>query len=145
MIAKEAIHLSLLNDPSVKGQGYNVASSATPASWEITWPAICSWFGLLGKPPVDREKDTTKSPGPDDYIRAHETEYKRMLEEYGLKGWSVVSPTMDGSSNWGLTKLNFNRQLSLQKLRSTGFTEDEAPKDSWIAALERMSKAKVIP
>lgn len=145
MIAKAAIHLSLLDDPSVNGRGYNVASSATPASWEATWPAVCAWFGLVGQPPVDREKSTTVSAGPDEYISMHQAEYERMLEEYGLKGWPVVSPTMDGSPNWGLTKLGFDQQLDLQKLRATGFTEDEPPKDSWIVALERMRKAKVIP
>ncbi|WEW58825.1 hypothetical protein PRK78_004293 [Emydomyces testavorans] len=145
MIAKAAIHLSLVEDPSVNGQGYNVASSATPSNWEMTWPVICSWFGLLGKPPVDNEKDKTRLPGPDEYIGMHETEYKKMLEEYGLKDWPVVSPSMDGSANWGLTKLNVNSQLNLQKLRSTGFTEEETMKDTWTRAFELMRKAKVIP
>ncbi|EFW15360.1 conserved hypothetical protein [Coccidioides posadasii str. Silveira] len=145
MIAKAAIHLSLLDDPSVNGQGYNVASSATPSNWEATWPAICSWFGLVGKPPVDCDKDKTRLSGPDEYIRVHENEYKRMLDEYGLKHWPAVSPTMDGSPNWGLTKLSFDRQLNLQKLKATGFAEDERLEESWIRALELMRKAKVIP
>ncbi|KAI1948664.1 hypothetical protein LOZ12_006212 [Ophidiomyces ophidiicola] len=145
MIAKETIHLSLLEDQFVNGQGYNVASSATPTSWEMMWPEVCAWFGLVGKPPVDNEKDTTKTPGPEEYIKLHQKEYDAMLEKHHLKGWPVISPSMDGSPNWCLTKLHFDRYLDLGKLRSTGFTEDEPLQVSWITALERMRKAKVIP
>ncbi|EEP77034.1 predicted protein [Uncinocarpus reesii 1704] len=145
IIAKAAIHLSLLDEPSLNGEGYNVASSASPANWEMTWPAICSWFGLVGKPPIDNETDKTGSPGPDEYISMHDTEYKEMVDVFRLKGWPVSSPSMDGSPNWELTKLNFDRHLSLQKLKSTGFKDDEEPAESWIRTFERMRKAKVIP
>ncbi|TPX20748.1 hypothetical protein DIZ76_016643 [Coccidioides immitis] len=146
MIAKAAIHLSLLPDPAIKGQGFNLASSETPWSWDIKWPAICSWFGLVGTPQLDKWKDRTESMGPQEYVEAHKSEWNRMAEEYGLKGWTVISPTMDPSDkNWALTKLNADAPLSLQKLKSTGFSEEEDPKVSWFTALERMRIAKVIP
>ncbi|EFW19453.1 conserved hypothetical protein [Coccidioides posadasii str. Silveira] len=146
MIAKAAIHLSVLPDPAIKGQGFNLASSETPWSWDIKWPAICSWFGLVGTPPLDKWKDRTESMGPQEYVEAHKSEWNRMVEEYGLKGWTVISPTMDPSDkNWALTKLNADAPLSLQKLKSTGFSEEEDPKVSWFTALERMRIAKVIP
>ncbi|KAM5472799.1 hypothetical protein MauCBS54593_002511 [Microsporum audouinii] len=145
MIAKASIHLSLHPDPSIKGEGFNVASSETPWSWEMKWPALCEWFGLVGGPPVDNEKSKTSSPGPDRYIQSHEVEYKNMIQEYNLKAWDIVSPSMDGSENWGLTKLNFDRQLDLQKLRSTGFVDDESPQDTWVGVLELMKKVRIIP
>ncbi|EEP81515.1 predicted protein [Uncinocarpus reesii 1704] len=146
MIAKAAIYLSLLADPAIKGQGFNVASSDTPWNWEAKWPAICSWFGLVGMPPIDKYKDQTRTPGPEKYISAHKDQYNLMVAEYELKGWPVVSPTMDPSvENWALTKLNADANINLQKLRSVGFTEEEDPKISWYTALDRMRKAKVIP
>jgi hypothetical protein len=146
MIAKASIHLSLLSDPDIKGQGFNVASTETPQSWEVKWPAICAWFGLVGSHPVDKEKDKTKTPGPDEYIRSHKAEFDAMVQNYGLKGWEVTSPTMDPSdNNWELTKYYSDHHVSLQKLKSTGFTEEEDAIDSWVTALERMRKAKVIP
>ncbi|KAK2872035.1 hypothetical protein FQN49_002611 [Arthroderma sp. PD_2] len=145
MIAKASIHLSLHPDPSIKGEGFNVASSETPWSWEMKWPALCEWFGLVGKPPVDNEKKETRSPGPDRYIQTHEAEYRDMVHEYNLKAWNIASPSMDGSENWGLTKLNSDRQLDLHKLRSVGFMEDESPRDTWINVLELMRKARLIP
>ncbi|EGD90751.1 hypothetical protein H112_02217 [Trichophyton rubrum D6] len=145
MIAKASIHLSLHPSPWIKGEGFNVASSETPWRWEMKWPPLCEWFGLIGEPPVDNEKSKTSSPGPDKYIQSHEAEYKSMIQEYGLKAWDVASPSMDGSENWGLTKLNFDRYLDLQKLRSTGFMEDESPRDTWINVLELMRAARIIP
>ncbi|OAS99931.1 SirQ protein [Blastomyces dermatitidis ER-3] len=145
MIAKSAIHLSLSSNLLANGEGFNVASSSTPWSWEMKWPVICTWFGLEGIPPVDRERSETETPGPDEYIRNHEEEYKRMVKEYGLKGWKVASPSMDGSENWGLTKLNFDRQVDLRKTIATGYTDEESNAETWIRALERMRSAKVIP
>lgn len=145
MIAKASIHLSLHPDPRIKGEGFNVASSGTPWSWELKWPPLCEWFGLIAEPPVDKKKSKTSSQGPDRYIQSHEVEYKSMIQAYGLKTWNVASPSMDGSENWGLTKLNFDRHLDLQKLRSTGFMEEESPRDTWINVLELMREARIIP
>ncbi|PGH32521.1 hypothetical protein GX50_04695 [[Emmonsia] crescens] len=145
MIAKSAIHLSLSSSTSINGQGFNVASSSVPWNWERKWPVICSWFGLDGTPPVDCERSETKTPGPDEYIRNHEEEYKKMAMEYGLKGWKVASPSMDGSENWGLTKLNFDRQVDLQKIKATGYMDEESKAETWIRTLEQMRAAKVIP
>ncbi|PGH18951.1 hypothetical protein AJ80_04278 [Polytolypa hystricis UAMH7299] len=145
MIAKSAIHLSLASDFAVSGEGFNIASSQEPWSWEMQWPALCSWFGLKGTPPVDHERSTTVTPSPDAYIASHVEDFKRMIQKHGLKDWYVVSPTMDGTDNWGLTKLNFDRHLSLEKIRATGYLEEESPIDSWTQVLQRMRDAKLIP
>ncbi|KAK2807560.1 hypothetical protein FQN50_005428 [Emmonsiellopsis sp. PD_5] len=136
---------SFVPEKSINGQGFNVASSSTPWNWERKWPAICSWFGLTGMPPVDCEKSKTATPSPDEYIRSHKEQFEKMVGEYGLKGWKVESPSMDGSENWGLTKLNFDRQVDLKKIKASGYTEEEDNLKTWTLALERMKAAKVIP
>ncbi|ODH39914.1 hypothetical protein ACO22_01743 [Paracoccidioides brasiliensis] len=118
MIAKSAIHFSLCSEICINGQGFNVSSSSTPWNWERKWPVICFWFRPKVTTPVDCEGWKTKIPGPNEHIRSHEEELKKMGMENGLEGWKVEFPSMDGSENWGLTKLNFDR--------SGGFAEDKS-------------------
>ncbi|KGM91564.1 uncharacterized protein PADG_12339 [Paracoccidioides brasiliensis Pb18] len=98
MIAKSAIHFSLCSEIRINGQGFNVSSSSTPWNWERKWPVICFWFRPKVTTPVDCEVWKTKIPGPNEYIRSHEEELKKMRMENGTRG--VESGFAEDKSNW---------------------------------------------
>jgi hypothetical protein len=116
----------------------NVADADAPTTFRSLWPAIAAWFGLVGR------VDDLLGGGvlkPGEYVAAH----KHVFEEKGLGraltcGVGAGTAQLDGLGWW----LSFDRQLSLERLRSTGFTEARAPIDGWIEAFEALRAAGII-
>ncbi|KAL8804545.1 MAG: hypothetical protein Q9200_005782 [Gallowayella weberi] len=138
IIAKCAIWSSLHPVQSGGGQIFNVADQAEPQSMRERWPRLAAYFGLEGIGPVEEgaqgEQTLLK---PSEYI----TKYQREAEKRGVKS----SPVFKGQflDSYGYY-LDFDRQLSLEKLRKAGFCEELDPNASWFKAFERFKMAGMI-
>lgn len=110
----------------------NVADNETPSTYEELWPRIAAWFKLRGTGPGEIK--------PSEYISKH----KHLFEDKAPKaltcGVGAGSSQLDAVGWW----LTFDRQLSLQRLRSVGFGEEKDPADAWIESFERLQKANII-
>ena len=134
IIAKCAIWAALHPGNSVNGQMFNIADQAKPSRMTERWPALASYFELEGTGPVD-DSDLLK---PSEYIKKHQA----ILEKKGLKGTEVFKGEFLDSYGYYLT---FDRQMSLDKVRSAGFEEEIDPNSSWFKAFDRFKAAGMIP
>jgi hypothetical protein len=114
---------------------FNIADCAKPASMKERWPEICEYFGLVGEGPKD-EVDAELLPGK--YVETH----RDVLEGKVKKGVEVFMGEFLDSYGF---YLDFDRQLSLGKIRRVGFEEELDPKKSWWKAFDGFRKAGMIP
>ena len=132
-VARASIWASL-NPAKSSGQVFNVADNTTPSCMRERWPVITRWFGLNGIAPVG---DTTKTIKPSEYVDKHKPE----LVKKGFRDDLVLVPGwLDG---YGFA-CNFDRQLSLNKIRRAGFQEDKDPNTSWLEAFNDFRRAGLI-
>ncbi|KAL8707212.1 MAG: hypothetical protein Q9220_007706 [cf. Caloplaca sp. 1 TL-2023] len=133
IIAKCAIWAGI-HPTETGGQEFNIADQARPESMQQRWPALAAYFGLEGTAPVDDDQHALK---PSEYIDKH----RNVLEDSGLSGSLAFRGDMlDG---YGY-HLDFDRHLSLDKVRKAGFTEELDPNASWFKAFALFKKAKMI-
>lgn len=135
-LGRISIHAAL-NPDKCGGKVINMADDERPSTFRELWPAIANWFGLIGVGPSADPSELK----PSEYIAKH----RHIFADKGLpKG--VTSGVGAGSSQldsvgWWLT---FDRQLSLKRLRDTGFEERRDPKAGWLDAFERLRAAGII-
>jgi hypothetical protein len=99
------------------------------------WPQIASWFGLKGVPPSPSA--SADDPKPSDFIKEHQEN----LTEAGVKGVDIWNAgQLDSVGYW----LTFDRQLSLKRLRETGFDEERRSEEGWWEAFEMFKRANMI-
>lgn len=141
-IAKSEIYLSVVKPEEAAGEAFNTADYSTPTSWVDRWPAMVSYFGLKGTPP----DDGTEAPIPiDKWWEQHQDDYKRMCKEYGLRERVIPKETWVFTLIAGYSLLCRDRALSLDKIRSVGFSEGlSLGKGHWIG-FDRMVKGNIIP
>ncbi|KAL8918125.1 MAG: hypothetical protein Q9172_005552 [Xanthocarpia lactea] len=136
IIARLAIWASLHTAEAGGGQIFNVADQAKPESMRERWPKLAAYFGLEGVSPSegDQEGEMLK---PSEYIKKHQRE----AEKLGVKS----SPVFKGGflDSYGFY-LDFDRQLSLDKVREAGFGEELDPNVSWFKAFENFKEAGMI-
>ncbi|KAI4171867.1 MAG: hypothetical protein LQ343_003944 [Gyalolechia ehrenbergii] len=134
MIAKCSIWAALHPDQTGNGQIFNIADQSNPESMRDRWPALAAYFGLEGTAPVDDGEGMLK---PSEYIKKH----YGVLEKYRVKS----SPVFQGEflDSYGYY-LDFDRHLSLEKVRKAGFTEAKDPNESWFKAFDRFKRAGMI-
>ncbi|KAL4864895.1 hypothetical protein BDV12DRAFT_188622 [Aspergillus spectabilis] len=114
---RSEIYLSIAKPEEANGEGFNIADTATPGSWSVKWPILAEYFGLVGTGPAETDAGWGKI---DVWWTAHQDEYRKLCEEYGLKGKTVEETT------WvfvkaGLTLLDRTREMSLDKIRSGNY------------------------
>ncbi|EIM89701.1 uncharacterized protein STEHIDRAFT_51972 [Stereum hirsutum FP-91666 SS1] len=132
LIARQTIWASLHPLKSSR-QLFNVADSASPSSWRDRWPRVAAYFGLEGVGPADEPEKELK---PGEYVM----KYKSVLEEMGFGGSQIFVPEwLDG---YGFA-LDFDRALSLNKIREAGFMEEG--EESWTKAFDMFREAGMIP
>ncbi|GJC83439.1 hypothetical protein ColLi_06277 [Colletotrichum liriopes] len=114
-----------------------MADNAMPTKFSEIWPSLANWFGLKGVGPTGEEND----PKPGEYIHKN----KHIFEEKGL-GRAMVAGVGGGSSQLDSVGywLSFDRQLSLERLRSLGFMEEMNPVEGWLEAFEKFREAGII-
>ena len=82
--------------------------------------------------------------GTDQWWNDHQADYQKMCESYGLQqrkvpesAWTFVRAI--------LTMLDRNRELSLEKIRTIGFTEELPVGHGHYVTLDRMVEERIIP
>lgn len=134
IIARFCIWASLHSEKTGAEPLFNIADEARPSRMSERWPALAKYFKLEGMGPVD--DPSVLRPG--EYIKKHQ----HVLAEHGIRQNMVFQTDfLDGYGYY----LNFDRQLSLDKTRSTGFVEEIDPILSWLKAFDRLKKAGMIP
>ncbi|KAJ7075746.1 hypothetical protein B0H15DRAFT_866034 [Mycena belliarum] len=134
IIAKLAIWASL-NPEKSSGQLFNIADRAEPSTMRERWPALAAYFGLVGiRPPAPGA--TLLKPG--EYALKHQDVLKaRCMKANNVTGAAFLD-------HYGYA-LDFDRQLSLDKIRASGFEEERDPVKSWLTAFERFKRAGMVP
>ncbi|KAI9373898.1 hypothetical protein BJX61DRAFT_551884 [Aspergillus egyptiacus] len=139
IIARSEIYLSVEKPEEANGEGFNIADTATPGPWSVKWPILAGYFGLEGiGPGQDGWGEIDK------WWDAHQAAYQKMCDEYGLKKRSIEPAT------WvfvkaGLVLLDRDREMSLDKIRKLGFTEELPVGQGHCLAFDQMAAEKVIP
>ncbi|KAL8693587.1 MAG: hypothetical protein Q9218_001629 [Villophora microphyllina] len=133
IIAKGSIWAAL-HPEKTSGQIFNIADQAKPESMKERWPELAAYFGLEGVGP----EEGNHALKPSEYIAKHST----VLEEAGVES----SPVFKGEflDSYGYY-LDFDRHMSLEKLRKAGFAEEIDPNQSWFRAFDRYKKAGMLP
>ncbi|TFL04561.1 hypothetical protein BDV98DRAFT_562463 [Pterulicium gracile] len=135
-----AIHAALHQDQCA-GKVINAADRARPTSWQELWPQIVDWFGMVGVGPSNNVSPGNASLKPGAYVE----KYKHLFQERGMEnaitcGVGAGSKQLDSVGSW----LTFDRQLSLERLRSVGFVEEIDPAKGWAEAFQRFREAGII-
>ena len=148
------IYASLNRQECGRGKLFNIADHEVPCTYGEIWPKLAEWFGLEGIGPVhvddSESKDTlqvgelpqsTGSISPGEYITTH----REIFPRHGCKnaltaGVGAGNRQLDSVGYW----LTFDRQMSLEKIRKTGFEGNKDPIDGWIETFEMFRKAGLI-
>ncbi|RBR23695.1 uncharacterized protein FIESC28_03491 [Fusarium coffeatum] len=131
ILGRIAIHAAL-NPSMCGGKIVNMLDRAEPTTFAKAWPRIASFFGLVGVAPRESDEDR-----PSEYIETH----KDLLGEYGRKAGVGAGRKQLDSAGWWLT---FDRQLSAERLRGVGFTEEQDPSEGWLEAFSKLRDAGII-
>ncbi|KAI1641838.1 uncharacterized protein F4817DRAFT_29579 [Daldinia loculata] len=127
-----------LNPDRLGGQIINALDDPTPTTFRELWPEIAGWFGLVGVGPSGNEDSSLT---PSEYIAKHKHLFEEHERPKGVTaGVGAGSKQLDTVGYW----LSFDRELSANKLRSTGFLEQQLPAHSWMEAFRRLRLAGVI-
>ncbi|KAK2779047.1 sirq protein [Colletotrichum kahawae] len=136
ILGRIAVHASL-NPDKCGRKIINMADNEKPTKFAEIWPALAKWFELKGVGPG--EHDQALKPG--EYIQKH----KHVFEE---KGFPKASSAGVGAGASQLDSvgylLSFDRQLSLERLRSVRFSEQRHPTEGWLKAFEKFREAGII-
>ncbi|KAJ5595697.1 hypothetical protein N7450_002155 [Penicillium hetheringtonii] len=151
-IARFMIYASLHSEECGQGSLFNIADHEEPCTYGEIWSKLAEWFGLEGVGPVDdSETKNTLQVGklpvstaflpPGEYITKHQAIFSRHGCKSALTaGVGAGNRQLDSVGYW----LTFDRQLSLEKVRNTGFEGNKDPIDGWIESFEMFRKAGLI-
>lgn len=134
IIARCSIWAALHPEKAKGGQAFNIADQAKAESMRERWPRLAAYFGLQGIAPSEYQNILK----PSEYIAKHSA----VLEEAGVKSSPVFKSEFLDSYGY---YLDFDRHLSLEKVKKAGFTEELDPNQSWFRAFDRYRKAEMIP
>lgn len=140
ILGRISVHAAL--DPAkCGGKILNTADRARPTTWEELWPKIVAWFGMIGVAPTGSSGTGDEGVMPGAYVDKH----KHLFKEAGLDkavscGVGDGHEQLDSVGTW----LAFDRQLSLDRLRSVGFEEEVDPAAGWLDSFERFRRAGII-
>lgn len=131
-----------LNQSKCGGKILNTADQEAPITWSELWPRIVADFGMIGVGPGDDDTltgDDKLKPG--EYIRKHAHLFREASLPKGITcGVGDGHQQLDHVGTW----LTFDRQLSLDRLRSVGFDRRANPAVGWLDAFEKFRKAGII-
>ncbi|OJJ68638.1 hypothetical protein ASPBRDRAFT_659066 [Aspergillus brasiliensis CBS 101740] len=139
IISRAEIYLSVVKPDEANGEAFNIADTATPGPWCVKWPILTEYFGLKATGPMQEDYAAI-----DKWWYDHQNDYDRMCKEYGLQK-RVIGPETWLFVYVGFKLLDRNREFSLDKIRSIGFTEERSVGKGHLLAFDRMANARVIP
>ncbi|CAM1501506.1 Fc.00g034900.m01.CDS01 [Cosmosporella sp. VM-42] len=126
-----------LNPERCGGKVLNMVDNAKPTTFGELWPVIAGWFDLVGVGPAETKAELA----PSEYIDKYRHVFKNDgLEKAITAGVGAGSKQLDSVGYW----LSFDRQLSAERLRSVGFTEEVSPAEGWLEAFEKFRTAGII-
>ncbi|KAI1145491.1 hypothetical protein F4825DRAFT_443711 [Nemania diffusa] len=152
-VARFMIYASLHPDVCGSGQLFNIADHETPCTYGEIWPRLANWFGLVGVgPPEDSQaqinslkvgelpkSDRHLTPG--EYIVKHRDVFTQCGHTKAVDGGvGAGSQQLDSVGYW----LTFDRQLSIERLKKTGFEGNTDPVQGWLDSFEMFRKAGLI-
>ncbi|KAL5359231.1 hypothetical protein BJX96DRAFT_148024 [Aspergillus floccosus] len=151
-LARFMIYASTHPETCGRGQLFNVSDSETPCTYGGIWPQLARWFGLVGVGPIEDSQASenslkvgqlppTHTLTPGEYV----VEYQSIFAGCGRvnavsRGVGAGRQQLDSVGYW----LTFNRQLSLKRLRETGFDEDRNPVEGWLESFAMFRRAGLI-
>jgi hypothetical protein len=148
IIAKFSIWASLHPNTCGDGQGFNVADTVKPVTWELKWPIICEYFSLKGVAPLSLEEQQKAQIDPTCYTQNHLAEWEALEKKHDLQSGRVGNEKgVMGFWYFIMYQFDFDRQLDVTKShKAWGDDAEEVDTSaSWYTAFDRFRKAKVIP
>ncbi|GAM38139.1 hypothetical protein TCE0_033r08641 [Talaromyces pinophilus] len=153
-MARFMIYASLHRETCGGGRLFNIADNEVPCKYGELWPRLAAWFGLKGTGPaeVSTAQDNTLKVGelsktsataltPGEYASKYRDIFARQGRPDAVcKGVGYGSRQLDSVGYW----LTFDRQLSLDRLKETGFERDLDPVEGWLESFEMFRKAGLI-
>lgn len=152
------IYAALHPDRCGGGQLFNIADDEAPCTYGALWPRLAEWFGLVGAGPVEEDSkalggdENTLGAGelprdagalltPGAYVEKHRDVFaQRGCEKAVDGGVGAGSRQLDSVGFW----LTFDRQLSLDKIKKTGFDVKRDPVQGWFESFEMFRKAGLV-
>jgi len=135
------------------GRLFNISDNETPCTYGELWPHLANWFGLVGVVPVDSPKAQENMLGvgelpraasfltPGEYVAQNRDTFAQCgLGNAVTGGVGAGSSQLDSVGYW----LTFDRQMSLKRLRGTGFEGDMDPVQGWLDSFEMFRKAGLV-
>ena len=141
IIARSELYLSIKKADQAHEEAFNTADNAAPQSWALIWPTMCEYFELRGESASPKDKGWKDI---DKWWFTHQDQYNKMCEEYGLRPREIPEASWTFLSA-GFSLLCRNRELSLDKIRSVGFTEEYPIGYGYFQVFERLTQDKIIP
>ncbi|KAL2206999.1 hypothetical protein CC79DRAFT_1335232 [Sarocladium strictum] len=151
-IARFMIYAALHPETCGGGRLFNIADSQTPCQYDELWPHLAKWFGLIGVgPPADSQTEheslkvgelpQTTSLTPSEYVDRYKDTFSQCGRDRALNGGvGAGRRQLDSVGYW----LTFDRQMSIKRLRETGFEEDRDPIQAWLDSFEMFRMAGLI-
>lgn len=135
-LGRIAVHASL-NPETCGGKVINMTDREKATTFREIWPSLAEWFGMKGVGPSGVEEALK----PGQYVERHKHIFKALgFPKAVVAGVGAGSSQLDSVGYW----LSFDRQLSVDRLRSIGFTEERDPVEGWLEAFEKFRKAGII-
>ncbi|KAG7091986.1 hypothetical protein E1B28_008373 [Marasmius oreades] len=145
-IARFSIYASLHPKECGSGNGrgqqlFNIADRERPSTCEELWPKLAAWFGLVGVGLPSPADQMAPRELPGEYIEKYQDVFKQYgLDKAATSGVSAGRKQLDSVGTW----LTFDRHLSLDKLRASGFAEEPDPTDAWTEAFQKFREGGMI-
>lgn len=152
-LAQFMIYASLRPETCGGGRLFNVADNQDPCTYGALWPRLAKWFGLEGVVPVEDLQprhytlkageipESTQSLAPGEYIAKYRDVFARQGRPAAVHaGVGAGKRQLDSVGYW----LTFDRQMSLERLRGTGFEENLDHARGWLEAFEMFRRAGLI-
>jgi hypothetical protein len=153
-IARFMIYASLHPETCGGGRLFNIADNEAPCTFGELWPQLAEWFGLVGVGPIENlntqdralkvgelPQTDLSSSTPGEYVAKHrDTFAKHGAANAASAGVGAGSRQLDSVGYW----LTFDRQLSLKRLKETGFEGDKDPVQGWLESFEKFRSAGLI-
>lgn len=148
------IYASLHPETCGGGQLFNIADQEEPCTYGDIWIQLAKWFGLVGLRPSPEEgasegealgvsdlPQDISLPTPGEYVSRHKEVFAKCGCEKAVSGGvGAGSRQLDSVGYW----LTFDRQMSIRRLRNTGFEGDRDPVQGWLESFEMFRKAGLI-
>ncbi|RWA12169.1 hypothetical protein EKO27_g2924 [Xylaria grammica] len=152
-IARFMIYASLHSDICGGGQLFNIADNDAPCTYGELWPRLAGWFGLVGTGPAgdSQTQNNALAVGelpqgaqqltPGEYISKHKDIFTQCGRSKAVDGGvGAGSRQLDSVGYW----LTFDRHLSLEKLKKTGFEGSQDPVQGWLDSFQMFRNVGLI-